>query len=170
NPSKIVGIEPSKKNCNVAEAKLKGAEITCTDLFAFDTDEKFDYVFMILASDYFQDLVPMFEKLRSFLNDGGKLITIDPDYEYNKTERLNYDLTVEPTSDNEYIVSVTRPSGTMVGFVRKNDYLVEKADDASLSLAKTVEIQPTDDFMRALPQYEEVKHLSIAQLNMFEAK
>ena len=169
-PSRVVGIEPASKNCKVAGAELPDAQVICSDLFSFQTEERFDFVFMILASDYFEDLVPMFKKLRSFLNDGGKLITIDPDYEYNKTERCNYSLVVEPMSGDEYVVSVTRPSGTMVGFVRKNDYLLDRAREAGLVSVETREIQPTLNFLEALPQYQGVRHLSIAQLNVFETK
>jgi SAM-dependent methyltransferase len=166
--TRVVGVEPAQANCKKGQELVPSAEIVCTDLMTYDSKEKFDYVFMVLASDYFTDLVEMFNRLKHFVKDGGLLITVDGDYEYHKTPRMNYEIKVNHIHEDEYIASITRPSGTMVGFTRTNKYMLAQAKQAGLAHQKTVEIQPTEGFLEASPGHTDVKHLSLAQINVFK--
>ncbi len=169
--TEVFGIEPAEKNCEIAREYLSSSEFECNDLFSSQLNKKFDFVFLVMASDYFEDLNKLYRKIITFMKDDGIFVSIDPDYEYNKLPRFDYKLEVEELNDHEYVIGVTRPrSGKMVGIIRKESFLIETAQAAGLECFDSRPLIATKDFLLARPEYEQIKKQPIARVHSFKKK
>lgn len=75
---RVVGVDAASVHLNKAKERLQNVEFHHALIEEFDTDEKFDNVFLLMILEHVQDPVQILKKAASFLKDGGNLIVHVP--------------------------------------------------------------------------------------------
>ena len=136
----VVGIEPSRRNCELARSMYPHVATLNISLDDYIPDQKFDVGFAVMSFVHIGDLDEAFKKISGFLNSRGELIAIVPDYDYFHASRNNYEVTFEELDDEEYATLIKRPHGTLADIVRATEKYSRVAERHGISLLENVPI------------------------------
>jgi len=135
-----VGIEPSRRNCELARSLYPHVTSLNVSLEDYIPDQKFDVGFAVMSFVHIRDIDESFKKISGFLNSHGELIAIVPDYNYFHGPRNNYELTFEELDDEEYATLIKRPHGTLADIVRATEKYYRVAEKYGMSLLEDIPI------------------------------
>lgn len=166
--AKVVGVEPSEKNVETAHQYYPEVTTVPSSLEEYETNERYDYIFAVMSVVHMANLEKAMKKVSDLLEDDGEFRMIVPDFEYAKTPRFNYDLEVEETNENEYVVKVHRPTVTTVDIVRKSEIYINAAEAAGLVLKEDMPMKPTEDLLQEKPEYGQFQDKAIARMISFK--
>ncbi len=136
----VVGIEPSRRNCELARSMYPHVATLNVSLEDYIPDRKFDVGFAVMSFVHIGNLEEAFKKISGFLNSEGELIAIVPDYDYFHAPRNNYDVTFEELDDEEYATLIKRPHGTLADIVRTTEKLSRVAEQNDMYLLEDIPI------------------------------
>lgn len=165
--SRVVGIEPSKRNIRLARQTGLDFEIINSALQDAQIQEQFDAVFSVYVLDYVPDVCEAFRKILSLLKIGCFAYIIVADKEYQLTDRFDYRVESSPIDDDQVAVVTHRSSGTWSYVARAPGYYVERAQDIGLGLHKHVPLRFTEEYLAAEPKFREVADKVFAHLFVF---
>ncbi len=165
----VTGIEPSKKNLELAKQEFRSLNIIETTFENFDAANKhFDVITAVMSFSHIKDLDQTLSKVSHLLTPEGELILVVPDFDTFRTPRMNYIVEEERIDDSQYIVSITRPSGTIADIVRTNEVYIEAAKNVGLDLVEEVPMPSTKAHLERVPQYKELEGQALTQLLRFK--
>lgn len=166
--SNFIGIDPSKKNINFAKKSFPKFKFIETDLESYNTTEKFDLIISIMAFNHIGNLDSAFKKVCKFLNSGGNLLLIVPNYDYYKEKRHDYNVDVYELNNNEYAVKIKRDFGIIADIVRKVLVYKNFAEKYGLILKKHDKMKPNDYLLSHYPSYSNFTNKSVTDLLFFK--
>ncbi len=164
----IEGIEPSRKNFEVAKNKYPEITVFNGSLENYFSDKKFDRAISVMVFEHISDIKSSFEKIAGFLNDDGVFYLIVANMEYFLTPRFDYKLDIQDLPNNEHVVASGRSYGTLFDIVRPIENYETTAKGAGFKLKNTIPIFPTEKFMNFSPKYKEFEHTPIFKLLIFK--
>ena len=135
-----VGIEPSRRNCELARSLYPHVTSLNVSLEDYIPDQKFDVGFAVMSFVHIGDLDEALKKISGFLNSQGELIAIVSDYDYFHAQRNNYEVTFEELDDEEYATLIKRPHGTLADIVRATEKYSRVAEKYGMSLLEDIPI------------------------------
>ena len=165
--SKLMGIEPSKKNFDSAKNLHPKIEILHVNLQNVSLGYEFDVALSVLSLSHIDDLVLAFEKISTLLNSDGELIMVVPDFEYYKTPRFDYKIVVSEIDENSYAISLTSAYGTLADIVRKTAVYTEEAKKHYMEHIETIPMKPTADLLAKMPRFQPFANQPIFNLLRF---
>ena len=145
NARSVLGIEPSRRNCELARALYPQVATLNTSLERYVPDRTFDVGLAVMSFVHIGDLDEAFNKISGFLNSQGELIAIVPDYTYFHSPRNNYEVAFEELDDEEYATLIKRPHGTLADIVRKTEKYSRVAENYGMTLLEDVPIPALQD-------------------------
>ena len=74
---------------------------------------------------------------------------------------------MEDINNEEYVISVTRPSGTIADVVRKDQVYLRPAENNGLKLAEQTPMPPTEAYIAKAPKFGKFKDKPLSQLFRF---
>lgn len=163
-----LGIEPSKKNVELAKKHHPEFETICTSLEEFSTQQKFDIIISVQVMVHIADVPEAMQKIANLLREGGQFLLIVPDVEYARTPRYDYEMNIEDINPGEYIVSTKRPNGVITDIIRKPEVYEKSAKAAGLRLLKQEDIFPLESFLKQKKGGEKFSGAPIAVLMHFQ--
>jgi 2-polyprenyl-3-methyl-5-hydroxy-6-metoxy-1,4-benzoquinol methylase len=167
--TKAVGIEPSKANYSMSLHDHPEVTLVNSTLEDFDAQgETFDTIAAVMSFSHIKDIVAAFQKLRSLAAESGEVVILIPDFDYFKLARHEYVVTTQDIDENQYAVSVTRPSGTIADIIRKPSLYIAAAEAAGFELVETKPMPPTETQMAKSPRYASVRGVPLTQLLRFK--
>ena len=165
----VAGIEPAEKSVQLAKDAHPELSIECSNFEEFDAKGKqYEVVVSVMVFSHIQDTDAAFTKIHEMLSPGGELIIVVPDFAYFRRERKDYVVEISEIDADQYVVQITRPTGTIADIVRTNDYYRKSAEGAGLRLVEEVAMTPTDDYLAKNPQFATSKEFATSQLFRFE--
>lgn len=166
--SKVYGIEPSKKNVQMARKYYPKTETEEVSLENFESTYMFDIIVGIMSFLHIKNLNEAFSKVVKLLKKNGRLFLVIPDFEHFKKPRYNYEIIVEPINRDSYAVQVKRPSGTLASIVRKTDVYRRCGNRYGLFLKKDIPMLPTEELIVEEPKYQKMENEALTRLLVFE--
>lgn len=167
----VLGIEPSTKGIELARAAHPEIPVLQETLESYDAGSRvFDVIVSVMVLSHVENLEKAFRKVRTMLDKDGEVVVIVPDFEYFRMPRKEYLVQVQEIDSRQYVVQVTRPSGTIADIVRTNEVYSEEAEKAGLKLVEAVPMVPTDAYLALGPAMAQSKDYAISQLLRFRIK
>lgn len=164
----VLGIEPSKNNFEQSKLFFPHVNVIQTSLEDFLPDnQSFDKVVAVMSLPHIKDLNRAFKKIAALLNTNGEFLAVVPDFNYFKKNRRNYKVEVEELNPNEYLATITRPSGKIADLVRKDELYVQAAKAAGFDLIEQIPMTPTEAYLKSNPDFSEDPKLPLTQLFRF---
>lgn len=165
---KVIGIEPSEKNREMAERFFPEAQLEDASLESLQTDEKYDGAFSVMSFPHIADLPAAMQKISSLLKKDGRFYLLVPDYDYYKRPRHDYAIDIEEITSEEFVIAVNRPSGKLADIVRRNRVYIGAANTADLKLVSQAAIPPTEELMERQPKYRAFEGTPLVQFLVFQ--
>lgn len=166
--AKVYGIEPSKKNVLIARKNFPDIQTEEVTLENFRSKHKFDIIVGIMSFLHIKNLDSAFSKVANILKRKGILFLVVPDFEYFKKPRYNYEIIIEPISQDSYAAQVKRPSGILASIVRKTEVYKKYGSKYGFSLKKDIPMPPTKELIAKEPKYKETKDEPLTRLLVFK--
>jgi 2-polyprenyl-3-methyl-5-hydroxy-6-metoxy-1,4-benzoquinol methylase len=167
---RIVGIEPSSQHVALAKQIHPDIPVVQTTLEAFDDNSQtYDVISAIMCLSHMRDVKLAFHKMKLLLKPNGELFLVVPDYDYFKLPRHDYKVEMDEIDDDQYVVAITRPSGTIADIVRKNQVYIAAGEKEHLQLIEQVPMLPTEAYIAKAPKFANVKNRALTQLLRFKA-
>ncbi len=142
----VCGIEPSATGVTLAKEAHPDISIEQKAFEEYVPEAHyFDVVVSVMVFSHIENLESAFAKVRALLSEKGEAILIVPDFEYFKQQRKNYVVSVQDIDTHQYVVQITRPTGTIADIVRANDVYAEEAKKQGLMLTETVAMVPLNE-------------------------
>jgi len=135
-----VGIEPSRRNCEMAKSLYPHVTSLNVSLEDYIPDQKFDVGFAIMSFVHIGNIDEAFNKISNFLNFQGELIAIVPDFDYFHGPRNNYEVAFEEVDNEEYATLIKRPHGTLADIVRATEKYSRVAKRHGIALLDDIPI------------------------------
>lgn len=168
--SYALGIEPSRKNIELARTHYPNVKITHSTLEDMKLKAPFDIVVASFLLGHLAHLHRAFMKFNALMRKNGQLHAMVPDYAYygqsheaKKTER--YDV-----GPGEYVVRATTERGPLVEVVRTLERYQAVADGAGLVLLESLAIPPSEEMIQSTPRYEPYREVPICHYLVFAKK
>ncbi|MDB4939808.1 MAG: hypothetical protein JWO40_233 [Candidatus Doudnabacteria bacterium] len=163
-----IGVEPSTHNVALSKKLNPDIEVFETSFEEYQIiKNSADIALGILSFSHIKNLQEVLVKIEDILSVNGELFLIVPDFIHFKKPRRKYKIEFEDLSAEEYVVSITRPSGTIADIVRTNSIYVEAAKKAGLDLVEVIPMLPTEKFMTQYSDLREFEGHPIMQLLRF---
>lgn len=167
----VTAVEPSIKNVELSRKAFPEVRVMTSSFEDFDNvGQLYDCIMSIMSISHIGDLTAMFKKVRSLLSEDGEFIVVLPDYTYFQTPRHGYKLEKQQLSDQEYAISVTRPTGTISDIVRMRSVYAKEGSDAGLDLIEAVPMKPVQSQIDMQPKFQSVRGKTIAHLFRFTVR
>ena len=166
--ARVVGIEPSKQNIEVAKSLYPEIEVLPVSLETAELNEKFDAAVAVMVFEHIANVTEALIKIKSLLSLGGIFYLITSDKDYYTKQRSGYQIDTEQVDENTVSVKTTRESGIMYDVVRPIDWYITTAERVGLHLHKHIGMKPTKTFIDRLPKYAMFKDQNIAHLLIFK--
>lgn len=164
------GFDPSENNLRMAK-DIFNLDITNATIDTYNSyGLTFDVAVAIYVLSHIDDLDTTFEKIASWLNKGGKFITIVPDLEYAKRSRADFNIEVEPIEGDSfggYTVRVRREHGYIADIVRAVESYEEAARKHGLVRTKHIEMKPSSHLLEHHERYRDKKDTTLTHLLEF---
>lgn len=165
----VVGVEPSSQNFLAAKKINPAAQIVQSSFEDYNSKgQTFDAAAAVMSFSHINDLGKAFSKVNSLLKTNGELIIVVPDYDYFKLPRHDYKIETQELNKDEYVISITRPSGTIADIVRKNSVYTGAASQAGFKLTEQIPMFPTEAYIARAPKFVSHKDKSLTQLLKFQ--
>lgn len=165
--SKVVGIEPSKRNVSLARLNYPDLEITITTLQDCIFKIQFDVITCVMVLVHIPDINFAFKKIKSLLKRGGRFFLIVEDFDYYKKPRHGYEFKIKFISRDQAVIAVKRRYGLVADVIRRIGIHKKAAKDAGLKLEKHFKMKFTKEFLKASPRYKTAKGKTINHLLIF---
>lgn len=150
----ILGIEPSKINCEISRKISPDVQVINAGLLETDLKEEFDAVFAVMVFEHLADLSKAYEKIRSLLKKGGSFYLIFQDLEYLKDPRYSSPISFEEGEDGTVVARVQSPRfGTVYDLLRTPERYIESAEQSGFILEKHKPLFPDDELCKMIPKY-----------------
>ncbi len=167
--SKSTGIEPSKKNCDLARRLHPDVAIFQGSFEDFSSNDLYDAITFIMSFGHIENVEAALKKSSQLLKEGGLLVSISHDFDYAKTPRHGYGLDVQPLDDGAYVVSVQRPlHGTIADIVRPNETYLRAAESSGFVLREIIPMSPTTVLMETAPSTRAFEGIPMMQMFVWE--
>lgn len=164
------GFDPSIANINYGKDILKVPMAEAT-IDTYDSHGlTFDSAIAIYVLSHVADLEMAFSRISSWLEVGGRFITVVPDYDYAKSSRAAFELEIEPIEQDAYgayVLRILRDHGTIVDIIRDLRSYVDAALPNGMELTKHVPMKPTHHLIDNYPRYAEKKDTTLTHLLEF---
>jgi len=135
-----LGIDPSKKNWELARKRYPNICFIKTALEAYQTKQRFDVVLAIMSLTHVAHVEDAFQKIASLLTAEGEVLIIIPDFAHYASSAEGCCIERQKIDDESFAVSITRSTSTIVDIVRKKFVYQRAAKVAHLKLVETVPI------------------------------
>lgn len=163
-----VGVDPAAANIDFARQSHPGGRFVHSTAEAFTTDETFDLVSCIMATEHIDNLDQEFARWRQFLNDDGHLLIIAASMGWFTRQRFDYTLTVEG-SDDEKVVRASRPDlPSTTDVVRSLARFNHLASKHGFLTKRHMPMKPTRTLTKARPKYAQYRQVPLFQLLLYK--
>lgn len=164
------GFDPSRSNIELAKKYFKLNVFPAT-IDTYDSNGlTFDVAVAIYVLSHVSDLDSTFGNIASWLDIGGRFITIVPDMEYARKARADFEIQTELIEDDPggaYVVRVNRDHGAIADIVRPVASYESAAAEHGLVLTSHIEMKPTHHLLESHPRYQEKVNTTLTHLLVF---
>lgn len=164
----VIGIEPSKRNIQVARKKFPTLVIVQSTLQECIFKKPFDILTCIMVLNHISDVGQAFAKIKSLVKSTGRAYVITEDFNYFKTPRHGYEFRVEKRSKDELVIAVKRRYGLVADVIRPVSFYKDAAQKAKLKLATHIKMKFTKELIAVEPRYRVSRGKVVNHLLIFE--
>ncbi|HZP55525.1 MAG TPA: methyltransferase domain-containing protein [Candidatus Saccharimonadales bacterium] len=163
------GVDPSKHNIEAARRFHPKANFVNSRIEDFGSEQPFDLIACVMASEHIDDLRGAFSNWRQILTPDGRVLIVAADINTFTMTRFDYELEIDRVSEDEAVVFTRRPSlkVDIADIIRSVPLFKRTAQAEGLQLVKTIPMIPTDLFLRLAPRYQEYPNDPVFQLMEF---
>jgi len=162
-----IGIEPSVRNVDLSQKLHPDILVIYSTLEEFKLHYQFDIITSLMSLNHLADMNLAFGKISSLLNGTGEFFAIVGDYDHQRQPRRNYKIELEDLNPDEFVVSITRPFGTLVDIIRRISVYENAARNSGLELVEDIPMVPTLTLMERIPGFRQSKDVPMTHLLRF---
>lgn len=163
-----LGIEPSKTNFETAKSTHQNTRFINLPFEKFDTNQTFDLITCLMASEHLNNLEAAFVKWHRLLGPRGRLIIIAGDFVAFTMQKFDYQVEVENISNNEIVVHTKRPNSVdTVDIIRAPETFLSAAKAAGFTERTVTPLPASENLIKQVPKYKIFRHKPIFQLLVF---
>lgn len=151
---KVYGIEPAEKNVLLSQQLYPHIPIAPVPFEQFNSLEQFDLILAVMSLVHIGDLPAAYHKVSALLKPHGQFFVIEPDFDRQRRQRHGYTIFIEDLNPDEFVTSVTRPTGTIVDIVRRHSVHISCAEQAGLILSEIIPLYPTRKLIESAPRFK----------------
>lgn len=163
----VVGIEPSKRNFELAKNNFPMFKIKRGTLEKCGFRNLFDIITIVMVFEHIKDPLKAFKKIKSLLKSSGLAYIIVADFDYFQKPKYNYQIIIKKIKENEVVVATKRHYGLLADMIRPLESYTNAARRAGLYLKKHIKMKYTKKMIEAIPRYKESKGLAVTHLLIF---
>ena len=166
---RYLGIDPSVVNVEYARQHYPEVDVRRAGTETFVSNEKFDLITCIMATEHIDSLDAAFYKWKGLLDDDGRVLVVAGDMDAFGPPRFDYKVHVEPVDTDEFVVETIRPNSptNTTDIIRSVGKFAAAGALCGLVLQKHIPMPASEGLIAAAPKYELFREKPLFQLMIF---